>query len=132
MIVARIESLILNKGIEDALDRASAYIEAGADGILIHSRKAAPDEVFAFCERYLRLPSQVPLFAVPTSYDEVLDDDLAKGGIDVVIYANHLIRAAYPAMVEVATDILRYGKSSQSKSRLMPIRDVIELIPGGN
>lgn len=132
MIIARIESLILGKGVDDAVKRARAYIDAGADGILIHSRMKTPDEVFAFCAEYRKLPRQVPLFAVPTSYNDVMDDDLAKEGVDVVIYANHLIRAAYPAMVDIAADILRYGRSSQSESKLMPIKEVIELIPGGD
>lgn len=132
MIVARIESLILGKGIDDALDRAEAYIEAGADGILIHSRNRTPEEVFRFCAGYRELSRQVPLFAVPTSYSDVTEDELSKEGVDVVIYANHLIRAAYPAMVSVAEDILRNGRSSHSESRLMPIKEVIELIPGGD
>jgi phosphoenolpyruvate mutase len=132
MIVARIESLILGKDVDDALDRARAYIEAGADGILIHSRSKTPDEVIAFCSAYRSLPAQVPLFAVPTSYNDILEDDLAKEGVDVVIYANHLIRAAYPAMVDIAKDLLKYGKSSQSESKLLSISEVIELIPGGD
>lgn len=132
MIVARIESLILGKGVDDAIERARAYIEAGADGILIHSRKKTPDEIFSFCSEYRSLQRQAPLFAVPTSYNDVLDEDLAKEGVDVVIYANHLIRAAYPAMVDIAKDILQHGRSSQSESKLLPIKEVIELIPGGN
>ena len=132
MIVARIESLILGKGVEDALVRAEAYIGAGADGILIHSRSKTPDEVIAFCSAYRKLQVQVPLFAVPTSYNDVREEDLAKEGVDVVIYANHLIRAAYPAMVDIAKDILKYGRSSQSESKLLPISEVIELIPGGD
>lgn len=132
MVVARIESFVLDKGLDDALERARAYIGAGADGILIHSRRKTPDEIFSFCSEYRTLQQQVPLFAVPTSYNDVLDKDLAKEGVDVVIYANHLIRAAYPAMVGIAEDILRYGRSSQSESELLPIKEVIELIPGGN
>ena len=132
MIVARIESLILGRGIDDAIRRAVAYMDAGADGILIHSREKEPAEVNAFCSEYRKLTKQVPLFAVPTSYNDVTDHELAKMGIDVVIYANHLIRAAYPAMIGIAMDLLRYGKSSQSESKLMPIKDVIQLIPGGS
>jgi len=130
MIVARIESFILGKGLEDAVKRARAYIDAGADGILIHSRKKTPDEIFAFCDEYRKFENQVPLFVVPTSYNEVSEKDLVSKGVDVVIYANHLIRAAYPAMADIALDILKCGRSSQSESKLMPIKELLKLIPG--
>jgi phosphoenolpyruvate phosphomutase len=130
MIVARIESFILGKGLEDAVTRARAYIEAGADGILIHSKAKSPDEIFSFCAEYGKLATQVPLFVVPTTYNEVTEEELMREGVDVVIYANHLIRAAYPAMVKTATSILRHGRSAEADSMLMSIRDTIELIPG--
>jgi phosphoenolpyruvate phosphomutase len=100
MIVARIESLILEKGMEDALERTQAYIDAGADGILIHSRVKKPYEIFEFCKHYNNFSQNVPLFVVPTSYNQVTEDDLIGAGVHVVIYANHLIRAACPAMVK--------------------------------
>ncbi len=131
MIIARIESLILEKGQKDALDRAKAYIEAGADGILIHSKAKTPDEIFEFCRAYRKFPRTVPLFVVPTSYNSVTEDELEREGVNVVIYANHLIRAAYPAMVKVATSILQHRRSSEADAELMPIKEIIELIPGG-
>ncbi len=131
MVIARIESLILGRGMEDALERARAYVEAGADGILIHSRSPEPDEIFEFCDGYVAIPDRVPLFVVPTSYNQVTEDELQARGVNAVIYANHLIRAAYPAMMEVASSILSNRRSAEADSRLMSIKDVIELIPGG-
>lgn len=131
MIIARIESLILERGMEDALARAEAYIEAGADGILIHSRSKVPDEIFQFCDRYAEFQKRVPLFVVPTSYSQVYESELATHGVNVVIYANHLIRAAYPAMVETAETILRHGRAKEADAKLMPVKQIIELIPGG-
>ena len=130
MIIARIESLILDKGLEDALKRAWAYIDAGADGILIHSRAKTPDDIFAFCAEYKHFPRRVPLFVVPTTYNSVTEDELIEAGVDVVIYANHLIRAAYPAMVETAKSILINQRSLEVDSMLIPIKETLELIPG--
>ncbi|MGI6504476.1 MAG: phosphoenolpyruvate mutase [Candidatus Methanoculleus thermohydrogenotrophicum] len=130
MIIARIESLILEKGLEDALKRARAYIDAGADGILIHSRAKTPDEIYAFCSEYKHFPRKVPLFVVPTTYNTVTEDELVEAGVDVVIYANHLIRAAYPAMVKTAKSILIHQRSSEADSMLIPIKETLELIPG--
>lgn len=130
MIVARIESYILGKGLEDAIERAVAYVNAGADGILIHSKSNRPDEVFSFAERFQTMDVHVPLFVIPTNYFDVTESELAKRGINVVIYANHLIRAAYPVMVDVANSILKNGNSAACDPRLMPIREIIELIPG--
>ncbi len=131
MIIARIESLILGCGMKDALDRAAAYIEAGADGIMIHSRAKDPDEVFEFCREYRKLPKTVPLVVVPTTYSKVTEEELVRNGVNVVIYANHLIRAAYPAMVETAECILRNHRAFEAEERIMPIKDILELIPGG-
>lgn len=130
MIIARIESLILEAGVEDAVTRARAYIEAGADGIMIHSRKKAPDEVFDFCERYSQFKKKVPLVAVPSSYNTVTDEQLQQKGVNVIIYANHLLRAAYPAMLDAANSILKNGRSYEIDSKLLPIKDILELIPG--
>lgn len=130
MIIARIESLILEKGLEDALKRARAYIDAGADGILIHSRAKTPDEIYAFCSEYKHFSRKVPLFVVPTTYNTVTEDELVDAGVDVVIYANHLIRAAYPAMVETAKSILIHQRSHEADSMLIPIKETLELIPG--
>jgi len=130
MIIARIESLILDKGLDDALKRARAYIDAGADGILIHSRAKTPDDIFAFCAEYKNFSRRVPLFVVPTTYNSVTEDELVEAGVDVVIYANHLIRAAYPAMVETAKSILIHQRSLEVDSMLIPIKETLELIPG--
>ncbi|KZD12219.1 phosphoenolpyruvate mutase [Oceanibaculum pacificum] len=130
MIVARIESLILGQGMEDALARAKAYIEAGADGILIHSRAKQPDEVLEFCRRYAEFPQKAVLFAVPTTYNSITEDELAAAGVQVTIYANHLIRSAYPAMWETATSILTHGRSLEVDDKIMSIKDTLALIPG--
>jgi len=131
LIVARIESLILKAGLEDALKRAKAYIDAGADAIMIHSKSAEPDEVLAFCREYNRFKYRVPLVAVPTSYCQVTEEELREAGINIVIYANHLIRSAYPAMVQTAESILRHGRAYECNDRLMPIKEILNLIPGG-
>jgi phosphoenolpyruvate mutase len=130
MIIARIESLILDKGMEDALVRAVAYIDAGADGIMIHSRKEDPEEVFEFCSRYRNLNNIVPLIVVPSSYSKVYEDELEDMGVSIVIYANHLLRSAYPAMLNTAKSILTNGRSFESEKELLPIKDILELIPG--
>jgi phosphoenolpyruvate phosphomutase len=130
MVVARIESLILEQGIEDAERRAQAYIAAGADGILIHSKQKEPDEVFEFCERYSAFDRRVPLFVVPSTYNKVTEKELVDRGVNVVIYANHLLRAAYPAMVETARSILVHGRSAEADDHLMSISEILDLIPG--
>lgn len=98
MIIARTESLILKKGIDDAITRVKAYIEAGADGIMIHSKERDPTEIFEFCELYKELDTKVPLVVVPTSYSQVTESELRDRGVNIVIYANHLLRSAFPAM----------------------------------
>lgn len=130
MIIARIESLILEKGMDDAVDRAKAYLDAGADGIMIHSRQKSPDEIFEFCKRYAQLPNRKILVAVPSSYNKVTETELADGGVNIVIYANHLLRSAYPAMVKTAKTILINERSSECDSELLPIKDILQLIPG--
>ena len=130
MVIARIESLILEQGMEDALARAKAYIQAGVDGIMIHSRKKTPEEVFEFCRLYNQLPDRKPLVAVPSSYNCVTEEELESHGVNVVIYANHLLRSAYPAMVNTARNIL-VNKCSAGAQGLMPIKEILELIPGG-
>lgn len=132
MIIARIESLILGQGLDDAIERASAYIEAGADGIMIHSNQPDPNEVLAFCERYNELPARRPLVAVPTTYNRITEAELQSAGVNVVIYANHLLRGAYPAMVRTAESILRNGRSLEADADLLSIKDILHLIPGGS
>lgn len=130
MIIARIESLILGKGLEDALTRARAYIEAGADGILIHSRQKDPTEIFAFCEQYNRFENRKPLVVVPSSYNTVTEDELQQRGVNIVIYANQLLRSAYPAMLKTAKSILEHGRSAECDADMMSIDEILELIPG--
>ena len=130
MVVARIESLILGKGMEDALVRTRAYIEAGADAIMIHSRKKEPDEILEYCMRYRSLDRQVPLVAVPTSYNKISEDELANAGINIVIYANHLLRSAYPAMYRVADSILKHGRCYECEEDCMSIDEILDLISG--
>ncbi len=128
MIIARIESLILEKGIEDALARAKAFTAAGADGIMIHSRKKTPDEILEFCDRFRAFDLQTPIVVVPTSFNSITEEELAKHGVNIVIYANQLTRSAFPAMQKTAEDILKYHRSKEADERLMPIKDIITLI----
>lgn len=130
MVIARIESLILGKGQADALQRAAAYLEAGADGIMIHSRQKSPDEIFYFCEKYAALQNKKPLVAVPSSYNAVYESELQDRGVNIVIYANQLLRSAYPAMVETARSILMHERSAECDERMMSIKSILELIPG--
>lgn len=130
MIIARIESLILEKGMEDATERGRKYIVAGADGLLIHSRKSNPDEVYAFCEIMKKEFPTIPIVAIPTTFNEVTEEMLADHGISIIIHANHLLRSAFPAMRETAEDILRNGCSGEeADKRCMPIKEVIRFIP---
>lgn len=129
MIIARVESLILKAGMKDALARAEAYIAAGADAIMIHSKEKTPDEIFTFCEKFKKLPLQVPLVVVPSSYSIVKESELIKAGVSVVIYANHLLRSAYPAMTKTAELILKKGRAYEADKYCMPIKDIISLIP---
>lgn len=136
MIVARIESLILEKGIEDAIYRATEYIKAGADGILIHSRDNTANEIFAFCEQYNKLFSndnnnnRKPLFVVPTRYPQITEQQLCQYGVNVVIYANHLLRASYPAMQKVTKSILQNHRALEieNSDSLLPIDEIINVI----
>ena len=130
MIIARIESLILDKGIDDAFSRAKAYLEAGADGIMIHSRKKDPAEIFNFCRLYNTLENRKTLVAVPSSYNDVLEDELQAKGVNIVIYANQLLRSAYPAMLKTAKSILKNKRSAECDADMLPIKDILELIPG--
>jgi phosphoenolpyruvate phosphomutase len=131
MIIARIESFILGAGQADAIKRAQAYITAGADGIMIHSKKEVPDEIFEFCREYLKLKKQVPLIAVPSTYSQASEKELIEAGIKIVIYANQLIRSAYPAMRKTAETILQNGRALEADKMCMPISEVITMMPNG-
>ena len=130
MIIARIESLILDKGMDDAINRAKAYLNAGADSIMIHSRKKSPDEIFEFCNLYSQIENKKPLVVVPSSFNSVTEEELLSKGVSIVIYANHLLRSAYPSMVKTAKSILTNHRSLECDDTLMPIKDILELIPG--
>ena len=132
MVIARIESLILNSGIDDALKRAEAFIAAGADGIMIHSRQKDPKEIFEFIERYNKFENRKTLVCVPSSYSQVREDQLLEKGVNIVIYANQLLRSAYPAMINTAKSILHNGRSAESDSNMMSIKEILNLIPGTN
>ncbi|MBS0151725.1 MAG: phosphoenolpyruvate mutase [Nitrospira sp.] len=129
LLIARCESLILGRGLQDAMMRARAYVEAGADGIMIHSLMKTPDEVLEFARLFRNEFQSIPLICVPTSYHTATADVLATGGFNVVIYANHLLRAAYPAMQRVAHEILYSGRSTETEPNLLGIPEILKLIP---
>ncbi len=129
MIIARCESLILNQGMEDALTRCRAYVKAGADGIMIHSKAKTPDEVFQFCEAFRAEDPKTPLIVVPTTYNTVTEAEFAAHGINVVIHANHLIRSAFPAMQATARSILEHGRSKEADQLCMSIKEILTLLP---
>lgn len=128
MIIARIESLILEQGMEDALTRAHAFVEAGADGIMIHSRKKEPDEILEFCDKFRAVNKETPIVVVPSSFNTITEEELAEHGVNVVIYANQLTRSAFPAMEQTAKDILIHHRAKEVDDRLMPIKQIISLI----
>lgn len=128
MIIARIESLILERGMEDALKRAFAYVGAGADGIMIHSRKKSPDEILEFCRLFREKDATTPIVVVPTSFNSITEEELAAAGVNIVIYANQLTRSAFPAMQITAVEILKNHRALEVDTRLMPFKDIIRLI----
>ncbi len=128
MIIARIESLILERGMEDALTRAFAYVDAGVDGIMIHSRRKEPDEIFEFCDKFRAKNKDIPIVVVPTSYNQVTEEELSAHGVNIVIYANQITRSAFPAMRQTAVEILRNHRAKEVDDRLMPINQIINLI----
>lgn len=130
MIIARIESLILEKGQADALERARAYVSAGADGIMIHSRKKDPSEILEFCELFRSEFKHIPLVVVPSSFNQITASELANYGVNVVIYANQLMRASYRAMYETAASILEHDCSAKIEGNIISIKEILELIPG--
>ncbi|MBW6409909.1 phosphoenolpyruvate mutase [Clostridium weizhouense] len=131
MIIARIESLISKSGMKDAINRAKAYINSGADGIMIHSKETDGNEIIEFCKKYKEFNKRVPLIVVPTSYNFMTEEELSNLGVNVVIYANHLIRSAYPAMLNTAKSILENDRCKEASENCMPIKEILTLIPGG-
>ena len=130
MICARIESLILEKGMEDALERAWAFVAAGADAIMIHSRKKDPAEIFEFLERFRREDPATPVVLVPTSFNAVKEEEWKARGANIIIYANQLMRAAVPAIRRAAVSILENHRAEECDADLMPFKEIIRLIPG--
>jgi phosphoenolpyruvate phosphomutase len=129
MVIARIESLILDAGMEDALHRANAYIEAGVDGIMIHSRMKNHQEIVEFAREFRKLHPAVPLVAVPTSYSQIYFEDLRRAGFNIVIYANHMLRASHAAMQSVALNILKHDRSLEAEMECTDVDEILKLIP---
>ncbi len=131
MIISRCESLIAGKSVEDALWRCHAYVAAGADGVMIHSKDKSGEDIKEFCLRFREKDPNTPIVAVPTTYNQFTEEELASWGINIVIYANHMLRAAYPAMVKCAESILQHSRSMEaSEEYCMPIKQILNLIPG--
>jgi len=130
MVIARIESLILEAGMDDAIIRAKAFLEAGADGIMIHSRKKDPAEILEFCRQYAEIANRKTLVVVPSSYNSITEDELEEAGVNVVIYANQLLRSAFPAMQSTAQSILKHSRSQECDESMLSIKQILELIPG--
>lgn len=130
MIISRIESLILGQGQKDAIERALAYVAAGSDAIMIHSRQSKPDEILTFMKSFRELHQNVPLVVVPTSFNGIHESDLFNSGANIIIHANQLLRASYPAMMKVAKKILEDGQSKNVDDEIMSVREILELIPG--
>ena len=128
MIIARIESFIVGKGLDDALKRAEIYSKAGADAILIHSKEKTPTEIFSFATEFQKSKNFIPLVAVPSTYSKVYEKDLIKNGFKLVIYANQLLRAAYPAMQNAAKTILEKSRAYEIDKKIIPIKEIINLI----
>ena len=129
MIMARCESLIAGKSIEDALERCFAYVKAGADGIMIHSKHESGMDIKEFCNRFRQVHLNVPIVVVPTTYNQITESELQSWGVNIVIYANHLLRSAYPAMLNCARSILTHHRSLEANSMCMSIKEILELIP---
>lgn len=131
MVISRIESLIAGKSVDDALERAFAYVGAGADGVMIHSKNKDGMDIKEFCLRFREKDSHTPIVAVPTTYNQFTEEELAEWGINIVIYANHMLRSAYPAMVKCAESILTNSRSLEASDQYcMPIKQILNLIPG--
>lgn len=130
MIIARIESLIVGKPVSDALERAQAYVNAGADGIMIHSKEKTGLDIKEFCEKFRLENKRIPIVVVPSTFNHITEEEFRSWGVNIVIYANHMLRASYPAMMDVAKSILAHGRSYEANDKCMPIKEILELIPG--
>ncbi len=130
MIIARIESLILGKGQKDAISRAQAYLDAGASAIMIHSKNKNGEDIKKFTADYNKLKNRKPLMLVPTSYNKITEEELSEWGANIIVYANHLLRAAYPAMERAAQIILENHRSLEAEETSTPVEDFLKMIPG--
>jgi phosphoenolpyruvate phosphomutase len=130
MIIARLESLIAGGSVDEALERALAYVQAGADGVMIHSKEKSGRDIEEFCRRFRKEYTGIPLVLVPTTYNQFTEGELAQWGANLIIYANHMLRSSYPAMVEAARCILEHERSLEADKFCMPIKEILELIPG--
>ncbi|WP_041610285.1 phosphoenolpyruvate mutase [Treponema brennaborense] len=130
MIIARLEELIAGHTVDEALERADLYVKAGADGVMIHSKEKTGADIKEFCQRFREMYKNVPIVLVPTTYNQFQEKELKEWGANVIIYANHMLRAAYPAMVKCAETILRTERSLEVNDICMPIKQILELIPG--
>lgn len=131
LIFARLESLIAGYGVQHALDRAKIYVEAGADGVMIHSKEKHGNDIFEFMNEFRKYSKDIPIIVVPTSYNQFTEEELHEKGANIIIHANHLLRSAYPAMVKTAETILENGRSKEADQYCMSIKEILKLIPGG-
>jgi phosphoenolpyruvate phosphomutase len=130
MVIARIESLILGRGQTDALERAKAYLNAGASAIMIHSKDKSGVDVKEFAKAYNKLENRKPLMMIPTSYNKITESELSSWGANIIVYANHLLRAAYPAMEHAAESILENQRAFETESSSIPIEEFLKLAEG--
>lgn len=129
MIISRIESFILGDTLEDALTRANEYLKAGTDAVMIHSKEKSGDDIKGFCTEFRKINKETPIIVVPSSYNHIKERELVEWGANVVIYANHLLRASFPAMQKVANSILENSRSFEASENCMSIKEILELIP---
>ena len=130
MIIARLEALIAGHSVDEALERAFAYVKAGADGVMIHSKEKHGNDIKEFCERFRKEYEKVPIVLVPTTYNQFTEKELASWGANIIIYANHMLRASYPAMLKAAQTILEAERSLEVNDMCLSIKQILELIPG--
>jgi phosphoenolpyruvate phosphomutase len=130
MIIARIESFIAGKGLDDAIERSLAYIESGADGIMIHSKEKSGKDIKNFCFALRQINKSIPIVIVPTTFNHISEDEFASWGVNIIIYANHMLRSSYPAMLNTAKSILTNGRSYEANDFCISVKEILELIPG--
>lgn len=132
MIIARLESLIAGRSVDDAMSRARIYIEAGADAIMIHSKEKSGDDIFEFMKKFKEYSRDIPIVVVPTAYNQFTEQELHEHGARIVIHANYLLRSSYPAMMKTAESILKNGRSLEAdKEMCMSIKDVLTFVDIG-